>query len=244
MKDYKTIWKQLAKDKKLTSRHFIQRAILIAMNSKSNMPKEDLVHILLYKYFSPVTNKIKMKNGYEEYDVIKLSTHQGYSCIGATKFLNDWRIWFLPRAKILDVSYRDFFDTEEEMELFINLHNSINENKIDRSYVYYFTVQDISPEQQAVQAAHVMYKLGSILGKYANPDKTYFQWIGVPNVNALHKIYNDNGGDVVAFYEPDMGMKMTSLALFPRLWFQRGGLVNYPLLKFNNEIDELITVKA
>jgi hypothetical protein len=235
MKEFKTIWKDLSKNKKIESVHFVDRAILIAMNSKSNMPREDIVHILLDKYFSPITNKTKLINGSYRYHSLAIDTGYFNKKCSNQKIGTVWRQWLKIDANILGIPYLEFFDNEEEIEHYVKLFNSIILDKINRKYVYYFTRQDIEPVHQSVQAAHVVFKLGSHLGENVNPDETFFQWVGVPDRGELQRIlhnYKDLGA--IGFYEPDMQNTLTSVAIPPLLWYKRGELVNHKLLSFNH----------
>lgn len=224
MKDFNTIWKTLAAEKKLYNIHFIQRAILKAMNSKSNFPKEDIIVALLQKHFTPITNKNKLANGSEAFSAIKNA------------------MYYLKWTKhILGVKEEDFFDTEEEAKEYKRLLSSINMSKIGRKYVYYFTSQEgLTAEQQGVQAGHVLFSLGHSLAKKnvkVNPNETYFQWIGIKTDKELVAIKRDlmkEGKAVHSFYEPDLQNKLTSIALEPILWNKRGKLVEYPLLSHSH----------
>lgn len=217
MKDFRKIWKQLAKENKLEPLHYMQRAVLIAVESKLNTPKEDIVLILLNKYFTPVTNANKLKNG---------ATKYGQSIVKNYVYLTSEKV------DILDIKPKEFFDNEADMELYYQLANNINMNKIDRKYVYYFTIQDIlTPEQQGVQAGHALYALGSKLGPKAYPKETYFQWVGTKDSTELNTIaekYKHLGP--VMFHEPDVGHKLTSVAIPPVMWYRRGDLTDYQLL--------------
>lgn len=216
MKNFRIIWKQLAKDNKLKSHHYIQRAILIAMQSTRNMSKEEIVTILLDKYFTPISNKNKLANGCTKYQAISSAYYE-----------------LVYGHYILDQKLEDFFENEAEQKQYFELAKTLRIDKIDRKYVYYFTAQDMSPEHQAVQAAHAAFALGSRLGKTVNPHDTYFQWIGVKdksNLSWLLEKYKHMNPE--KFFEPDQGHSLTSFALPPIPWYARGDLVDLPLLKF------------
>ena len=105
-----------------------------------------------------------------------------------------------------------------------------------RKYVYFFTRQDISPEQQVVQTAHVALKLGCVFGADIKPDETYFTVVGVRNQEALlaaMRILIAFEFPFTDFVEPDMGGELTSIATTPIDEDKRG-----PLLAFN-----LLTIK-
>jgi hypothetical protein len=105
-----------------------------------------------------------------------------------------------------------------------------------KRYVYFFTRQDIFKEYQLVQTSHVAYKLGSVLGKDADPDNTYFTCVGVRNLEALEaveKILQKFGFKYEMFLEPDLnGGEYTALAVYPVDEDARGVLLAFNLLKF------------
>lgn len=222
MKDFKAIWKTLADKKQLTSMHFVQRAILIAMAAKSNASKEDIVHSLLQKYFSPVTNKNKLANGSVKYSGVR--NLQYYLKYGTT---------------VLNLPLDEVFETKEEIAEYKRLCAAINHNKLGRQYIYYFTTQEgLTAEQQGVQAGHVLFSLAYKLANeniVINPNETYFQWIGVKTDRELREIQKKYAHlGVQSFYEPDLNNKLTSIALKPILWNKRGDLMEYPLLTHNH----------
>lgn len=121
-------------------------------------------------------------------------------------------------------------------------------------YSYFFTRQDISPEQQIVQTAHAALKLGvnsqrgpgdaskmattpkvpHLIDENVNPDETYFTLIGVRNKDALEacmSILDKFGYRYEVFYEPDIGDEPTSIAVYPIAATDRGPLQAFNLLK-------------
>ena len=117
-------------------------------------------------------------------------------------------------------------------------------------YAYFFTRQDLSPEQQLVQTAHAALKMGyySNYAKKAeegketipyrssdmNPDETYFTCVGVRNLDALEgvrMILDKFGYGYEVFIEPDIGNEITSIALYPVAEYNRGPLLAFNLLK-------------
>jgi len=123
-------------------------------------------------------------------------------------------------------------------------------------YAYFFTRQDISPEQQLVQTAHAALKLGAnstsawdwdkdreeeVLNEYQiknfNPDHMYFTCVGVRNEEALYAvcaILKQFKLHFEVFYEPDIGMQMTSIAVYPVHEDGRGVLKAFNLLKIGS----------
>lgn len=106
-----------------------------------------------------------------------------------------------------------------------------------KKYAYFFTRQDIFREYQLVQTAHVAYKLGSVLGKDANPNETYFTCVGVRNLEALaavEKILIKFGFKYEKFFEPDLNEgEYTAIAVHPVDEDKRDILLAFNLLRFN-----------
>jgi hypothetical protein len=105
-----------------------------------------------------------------------------------------------------------------------------------KRYAYFFTRQDIFKEYQLVQTAHVAYKLGSKMGKDADPDNTYFTCVGVRNLEALNavaKILDQFSICYEVFIEPDLNSgEMTAIAVYPIDEDKRDILLAFNLLKF------------
>ena len=106
----------------------------------------------------------------------------------------------------------------------------------NRKYVYYFTRQDITPVQQAIQAGHALFGLGTIVDKKIDPDQTYFQWIGVKDGDELLEVIKIHNEDLACFYfqEPDLGNIITAVAFEPVLWNKRDKFMKYSLLNFTD----------
>ena len=120
---------------------------------------------------------------------------------------------------------------------------------MDKRYAYFFTRQDISPEQQIVQTAHAALKLGyyakhnEVEFEIQNPDKTYvpvdpdstyFTVVGVRNLEgleAVEQILHAFKFKYEVFVEPDMNNEMTSIALYPVNEDDRGVLMAFNLLR-------------
>lgn len=121
-----------------------------------------------------------------------------------------------------------------------------------RFYSYFFTRQDISPEQQLVQTAHAALLLGvnsqrgkdavevienspvQQFGKGINPGETYFTVVGVRNLDGLmaaRSILEKFGFKYEMFFEPDINDEPTSIAVYPVHEKHRGPLMAFGLLK-------------
>ena len=110
-----------------------------------------------------------------------------------------------------------------------------------KRYVYFFTRQDISPEQQLVQTAHVAYRAGFRACDEdidIDPREVYFIVIGVRDLEALNAISNlltlldINYTD---FSEPDLNNELTSVATNPINEDKRGVLLAFNLLEFKGK---------
>jgi hypothetical protein len=118
-----------------------------------------------------------------------------------------------------------------------------------KHYSYFFTRQDISPEQQLVQTAHAAFLLGVESQRWIDhppinqqvrkdivPDKTYFTVVGVRNADALvavQKILQKFDIKYEIFFEPDLNEgEYTSIAVYPIQEDQRDILMAFNLLKF------------
>lgn len=110
---------------------------------------------------------------------------------------------------------------------------------MQKAYVYIFTRQDISPEQQLVQSSHVALKLGFYAANddsiMMDPDNTYFTCVGVRNERALGAvgdILDDYDFGYECFIESDMNDEITSIATYPIHEDNRGPLLAFNWLKF------------
>lgn len=100
-------------------------------------------------------------------------------------------------------------------------------------YCYVFVRQDLSKEQQLVQAAHATLVLGNKL-KRSDVNELYFTVIGVPQLIDFVKVTKDlnaHGTKYESFYEPDQGNTLTAIATHPIPKDQRGKLKDYKLLR-------------
>lgn len=102
-------------------------------------------------------------------------------------------------------------------------------------YCYIFVRQDLSKEQQLVQAAHATLVLGSKL-KRTDVSELYFTVIGIPQLIDFRSVMNDlnaHGTKYETFYEPDQGSTLTAIATHPIPKDERGILKDYKLLRFS-----------
>lgn len=115
-------------------------------------------------------------------------------------------------------------------------------------YAYFFTRQDISPEQQIVQTAHAAFQLGVNSQRWIDSppaiqqvhqdviaEETHFTVVGVRNldgINAVMKILDKFHIEYEAFFEPDLNDgEITSVAVYPIQEDGRDILLAFNLLK-------------
>ena len=190
-------WKQKAASKTLTARDFFMRALHKALDSKA-VDKAAVFRSLLMKYFSPITNANKLANGSTPWK--HLESLAGFALY---KYANE-PLSDEARALVQEVFPKGFGYTATTATL------------RDPTYVYFFTRQDISYEQQLVQTAHAASMSGAT-GSY-NPTQQHFIVFGVPDLKALTAKYQEleaqgieaQGIELLAFREPDIGNEMTS----------------------------------
>jgi len=104
-----------------------------------------------------------------------------------------------------------------------------------KEYVYIFVRQDLSNEQQLVQAAHATLVLGNKL-KDRKVNELYFSVIGIPRLTDFCQVFKDlkiHGTKFETFYEPDQGNTLTAIATYPIKDEERGELRKYKRLTFN-----------
>lgn len=228
MKNFKEQWKILANTKNIQAYHIVQRAILIAMNSKSEN-KQDLLHVLLLKAFTPITSNNKLSSGSTRYGAVKSAAFLALRKV----MTRDLRF-----QDLLGVKSDDILETPEEYTLYEQLASSINIDKMDRYYTYIFVRTDLSQEQQVVQAAHVAMVAGSKLSKkklLPPAHNIHFTVCGVENEKAIFetlKMLGANGFKYDIFREPDIGNQITAIATNPIRWDKRTPLLGIPLLTY------------
>lgn len=123
-----------------------------------------------------------------------------------------------------------------------------------KHFSYFFTRQDMSPEQQIVQTAHAAFQLGvhsqrATVTEMAEgsgyvpaqfndkvvPEETYFTVIGVRDLGALmavESILKKFGYRYEKFFEPDLkDGEFTSIGVYPISEYHRDVLMAFNLLK-------------
>ena len=101
-------------------------------------------------------------------------------------------------------------------------------------YLYVLVRQDISPEQQLVQASHAAFEAGLRFYGADSPTSSLIA-LTVPHQKALLRAQRKLtalGIRTFTFFEPDFGMGESALATEPLMGAQRAPLRGYPLLTF------------
>lgn len=220
-KNWKSHWKLVANNKNVTARHMAQYCILKALSAKANN-KVEIAQALLRRAFTPVSNKNELANGREPFDTIqnilyRLTFHKNATIFG-----------FENNLILDDEGYEDYKNLLVEL-------NKVDLKAEEPEYMFIFVRQDISREQQAVQAAHATFKAGTTW-RHANPDKTNFVLIGVPDLEELNEVEEafkakDFYG-FVKFVEPDLGDTATAIATAPIKEHRKSFLKQYKTLTF------------
>lgn len=227
--DIKQVWRDLHSAKAIKNHHIAQ---YILVKATKKYTAEDAVNKAisfcvhnLAKAYTPVTREIKLQNGLKKWNALESAL---YWC----------EIKYMP---LLGQS-ADKLLTPEEIKFYIELKRKLTskmvEEYIERKYVYIFVRQDISPEYQAVQAAHATLRLGTVLTKNgwdkAATDGLYFTLVGVPNLDALADLQLEHSMTSVPFHEPDINDQMTALCLMPLPALKRGKLLKHKWLTFKS----------
>ena len=225
MKNFKEVWKSLAKAKTATAADVMIYNIFKAMTAK-NPNKEEVIIGLLQRAFTPVSRPSKLSNGRRAYDI--LSRISGQTMIYANKVFD---------FKAEPTTLLDCFENVQEIEKYKKLVTFANINlgkHVEDYYSYVFVRQDLHREQQIVQASHVTLVLGSKLNGH-NPKNLNFVVCGAKDLEDLKKVeayINDHGVETVDFVESDLNNEVTAIASFPIGVKQKSFMKRYKLLKF------------
>lgn len=224
MFDFKPFWKQLNDIKEAQPHNYVEYCALRAIRDSkiSGRGAESLFRQYIAKTFTPITNETKLVNGRKPFDTLYMALWVARIRAIRNQFFNEFNL--------------EEFLNEEQLNLYNGLIHSISVEDFTRRYVYVFVRQDLKPEYQLVQAAHVTMELGAALG----PEETegvYFTVCGVPDLNALTDLHLSLIGKrtelVKAFVEPDIGDQITAVAIGPIAMRERGELLKHKLLRFS-----------
>ncbi len=222
MKDYIPYWKELAHDKAITVHDTINYCLLKALKAK-NPDKLTVAVGLMQQAFTPVTNRVKLENGQRQYQGLYKT---GIGWVSALE---------RSPSKLRDSA----LETEEEHRDFNKLwresYNAL-EKELVEYYTYIIVRQDISPEQQSVQAAHATLKLGaSLVDSPVSLNNLNFVLCGVKNedeVKGAAEYLYSCGYDTVEFRESDINDEVTAIASFPIKSTKKRFMKRYKILRF------------
>jgi hypothetical protein len=227
MKNFREDYKTLARAKKTTAYDVMRLCIYKAMDAVSIQPKDVTANQLIRRAFTPITRKNKLDNGNEPWQKVR-------------NLLSSLH-WFCKMQKKDPAQLFSPLETVDELNQFTQIVSDvfdkykITQEEQKRHYSYIFVRQDISPEYQLVQAAHVAAKMGFNQITFKNFDELYFAVIGVPDQKGLDTAIADIehvGGKAYSFIEPDIGNVMTAVASSPILASNRKRLLSYKKLVF------------
>lgn len=234
MFDYKQVWKTLHTSKKVKRHHIVEYFILQAIEKYRDDPAfirkaTSFVNHKMAKAFTPITRKAKLDNGRQDFD-------QLVSALWMASIKSQYTKEYLP---IFGAPVKDLL-SKEEIEMYSEIHRNLTLERFreyyNREYVYIFVRQDISPEYQAVQAAHATLKAGWHFKNFnmeeGRMNNLYFTLVGVPDLSALQGLMAEHK-IAIPFYEPDLNDQMTAVVLHPVLARKRGELLKHKLLVFN-----------
>lgn len=226
MNTLKTTWKAYVKENDPSAADMAAYQILKAVKSKSN-DKFAVAKALIDRAFTPITKESRLNNGHAPYQ----GAYEAIRCI-----LNKY-----VRSSAFLNQFEETLN-ELEKEAFVEIHKGLlNEfnngfEKHEPEYMFFFVRQDLSPEQQLVQTAHVALVAGQrMFSPEANTREIYFCVIGVENQEELVRaadLLNDHGISLQGFREPDLGNSLTAICSAPILRHKKGFLSHYKTLKF------------
>lgn len=209
--DYKAIWKEIANNKSNTVLHHIQYCALKALYAKRNNRKE-IAEALVRRAFTPRhdTDWSSAKNA------ARKAFYTSY---------------------ILGIKKTDFFENEAEMRRYNDIvytlaGSNLRDNEPD--YLFIFVRQDISREQQAVQAAHATFVAGAKF-THKSPEQVYFVLIGVEDeirLADIARMLEERETAHVLFREPDLDNSITAIATAPMKEHQKRFLKHFKKLEF------------
>jgi len=227
MKDPQPIWKALAKEKQLTASDFIIRCVLKSIMAKAS-DKKAVVLGLFQKAFTPITNSNKVANNIYRYPFM-----YQYGIQYATRFNEKDLI----AQDALPVKLLQCLETEQEIMLYKNLLDYLfqdSDGHTGEKYSFIFIRQDLSKEQQVVQAAHVTLLLGTSPIK-EDPTKLNFVVCGVKDKTELEQVeafINEHEVTTVKFIEPDLNNEPTAIASYPMGINQKRFMRRFKTLKY------------
>lgn len=224
MFDFRPFWKQLNELKQVQPHNYVEYSALRAIhNSKvTGRSADSLFRQYLVEAFTPITNQTKLDNGRKPLDTLNSALWTARIRALQNQFFNEFNL-------------KEFL-SEEHLNEYHRVICSVETEDFNRRYVYVFVRQDLKPEYQLVQAAHVTMELGAALGEEAVKG-VYYTVCGVQDLSALHALHLNLVGKrtevIRTFIEPDIGDEMTAIAIGPIPMRERGDLLKHKLLRFS-----------
>ena len=195
----RTAWKTKAAIKKTNRYDVAAYSIIRALFSRAN-DKVAVARGILLENFAPIANDIKLVNGQRAFQA-----------------LDDALVGLEVGVKLGTGFFGYDFLNDEEKKRFAEILKELRKEPfVDTTYAYIFVRQDISREQQLVQAAHVAMVLGQSTKVKAK--NLHFCVFGTPNGETLVDTgchLDSVGIETVAFFEPDLNNEMTAFACLP-----------------------------
>jgi hypothetical protein len=238
MKPYTNAWKRVAQKSTLHD-NVVHAALKAFFSEPSNkVSKEEIFRGQVSKFFTPVTNNVKIVNGHWEF----ISLFQVFEYFRVNLRVNI-KFPFLG-MKNEDFITEVFDDSQENYHNFIkffreNISKNMSRSDFDkfrkRYYCYIFVKQEgCEPIYQAVQAAHVAMVIGKNMDKDIIADEVVFQICKVKNTDEMDCVWMDlllHNYEVEYFYEPDKD-NYFAMGILPVPSYKRQFLQNYELLTF------------
>jgi len=227
MKDYKSYYRELARNNKNTLTHNIVLAAFKALNARSNSNKLDIFLALLARAFTPVTNSTKLANGSQPYHKVAalLSGGRWYYSNGDIA------------ATLMTVVQSEISDDAEIVKTYRELFKAAFEkiNGVSRlpetHYSYVFVDPNLSASQRIVQTNHATIELGYELAKQnISVKELHLVLCPLDSSEELELVLETNKIANIKFQEPDLGNQITAIATWPIARSQKGVLKKFPIL--------------
>lgn len=169
-------WKEItASDDKPSAGLHAQYCLMKALAAKSNEPAE-LALGMIYHAFTPITNLTKLQNGQESYAAVR-DALTWVAVYGSTSLL----------YKVLDDSE---FERRYLQTLMQVIKTSVHLDKMrsnDKTCVYVYVRNDLTPEQITVLTAHMTYEAGYRLASMSIAQHPSIVVFGITSATDMEK---------------------------------------------------------
>lgn len=236
MKDFKKVFKELARAKQATAADHLEYFILKAISAKSNHSKAQIASEMIKEAFRPVTNKVKLENG--------MHPHHGLDVAMAEAWIYPVNFEELSKRNLSTRPLLECIENDLELKQYQSIIKEIKDSLfangefLDKDYSFFFVRDDIDPSYQAVQAAHAALLLGQHLSKKnINLNDLNFVVCAASSeqidkyIPERIKASTENV-ELVKFVEPDIGNKVTCIATTPIPYSHKNVFGDFKLLKF------------